>query len=452
MLVYERKNGHVTPEISRYVERCRRRVFTSLPSRIPELGIKKLDTHRSPVIGPRLIGTSADGTRQAVLTIVSAERDLPVEDDADRGRPDPGVGRRPNGPPARSGLELAVTGSAVVGHDTNTAASESIANTTYSTIALVVADLAGRLSIAAAGDGPAGHDRAVGVRLAAADRAVDHGARSRVSGHQHHPGLRHRRPLRRGDRLLPVPDRALFRGAGPRHGRAIDALREAIGQVGAALVASAGTVIVGLGMLYFSSFAKIKYTGPTIALSLAVALLAALTLAPALLVCLARGDLLAVPRPASPEAGADREAESLRGARRSRGSGSGSPTWSSSYPLAILAVCLVVLAPLAVVGARTKSNYNQLADLDPDRPSVIGANVVRRYFAVGELSPASPWSTIPGSISGRRRGATAIDEISRRLQAIDNVAEVRSLDPAARQAAATGSRRRLSRAASPARP
>ena len=31
-----------------------------------------------------------------------------------------------------------MTGSAVVGHDTNTAASESIKNTTYSTIALVV--------------------------------------------------------------------------------------------------------------------------------------------------------------------------------------------------------------------------------------------------------------------------------------------------------------------------
>ena len=45
----------------------------------------------------------------------------------------------------------------------------------------------------------------------------------------------------------------------------------------------ASTVIVGLGMLYFSSFAKIQYTGPAIALSLAVALLAALTLAPILL-------------------------------------------------------------------------------------------------------------------------------------------------------------------------
>src|SRR5262249_18565899 len=66
------------------------------------------------------------------------------------------------------------------------------------------------------------------------------------------------------------------------------ALRDAISQVGAALVASAGTVIVGLGMLYFSTFEKVKFTGPTIAISLAVALLAALTLAPAMLLLFGR--------------------------------------------------------------------------------------------------------------------------------------------------------------------
>src|SRR5208337_3994160 len=41
-----------------------------------------------------------------------------------------------------------------------------------------------------------------------------------------------------------------------------DALCESIIRVGGALVASAGTVIVGLAMLYFSSFAKVRFTGP----------------------------------------------------------------------------------------------------------------------------------------------------------------------------------------------
>src|SRR5207244_637842 len=77
-------------------------------------------------------------------------------------------------------------------------------------------------------------------------------------------------------------------------------------------------------------------------------------------------------------------------------------------------------------GARTKSNYNQLADLDPDRPSVIGANVVRRYFALGELSPTTALLDNPGLDFRSDRGRTAIEATSQRLLAIANVAEVRS--------------------------
>ena len=84
-------------------------------------------------------------------------------------------------------------------------------------------------------------------------------------------------------------------------------MREAIIQVGAALVASAGTVIIGLGMLYFSSFAKIQYTGPAIALSLTMALARRSDAGAGAAVLAAGGDLLAVPA-ASPCAG-----------RRSRG-------------------------------------------------------------------------------------------------------------------------------------
>ena len=89
-----------------------------------------------------------------------------------------------------------------------------------------------------------------------------------------------------------------------------DALNEAIVQVGGALAASAGTVIVGLGMLYFSSFAKIRYTGPAIALSLSIALLAALTMAPVLLSWLG-GAIFWPFRPPHHTPGADPEAESL---------------------------------------------------------------------------------------------------------------------------------------------
>src|SRR5205823_5017195 len=61
------------------------------------------------------------------------------------------------------------------------------------------------------------------------------------------------------------------------------ALARSLGGVGEALAASAGTVMVGLGLMALAEFAKVRYAGPAIALSLGVALLAALTLTPALL-------------------------------------------------------------------------------------------------------------------------------------------------------------------------
>ena len=110
-----------------------------------------------------------------------------------------------------------------------------------------------------------------------------------------------------------------------------EALREAISQVGGALVASAGTVIVGLGMLWFSSFAKIQYTGPAIALSLAIGLLAALTLAPVLLHWL-RGAVFWPFQPAAPRHGAPTPKPRASSSSRCRASGPGWPTWSSAVP------------------------------------------------------------------------------------------------------------------------
>ncbi|MGE3808525.1 MAG: MMPL family transporter, partial [Gemmataceae bacterium] len=62
-----------------------------------------------------------------------------------------------------------------------------------------------------------------------------------------------------------------------------NAIRRSVGGVGEALAASAGTVICGLGLMGFAEFAKVRCAGPAIALSLGVALIGSLTLAPAFL-------------------------------------------------------------------------------------------------------------------------------------------------------------------------
>src|SRR5260370_35691137 len=60
------------------------------------------------------------------------------------------------------------------------------------------------------------------------------------------------------------------------------ALARCMEGVGEALAASAGTVMVGLGLMAMAEFAKVRYAGPAIDLSLGVALRAALTLTPTL--------------------------------------------------------------------------------------------------------------------------------------------------------------------------
>ena len=68
-----------------------------------------------------------------------------------------------------------------------------------------------------------------------------------------------------------------------------------------------------------------------------------------------------------------------------------------------------------------------MSDLDPDTPSVIGANAVRRYFAVGELSPRTVLVHNPVLDFRSPEGRRPSTQINRRLLDIGNVAEVRSL-------------------------
>jgi RND superfamily putative drug exporter len=422
VLIYERSTGPVTLEDLRYIENVAVDLYKFSELR-PELGVKRIYTHRSPAIGSRLIGSSPDGAGQAVLTIVSLEgtylskRTRLAVDRIDEWL----KSARPAPPP---GLSTAASGSAVVGHDTNSAANESINNTTKSTIALVVVILllvyrspvmamvplvTIALSVFAS------------LRLIALLSAISRNAYQVIN-------------------ITQVFVVVVLFGAGTDYclfliaryaeelgqGRErLAALGESISRVGGALVASAGTVIVGLAMLWFSSFAKVRFTGPTIAISLTIALAAALTLAPALLAILRAAVFW-------PFHSAQVFAKTGNGAGQDD-AGVGARFWMRAADLVvsrpgwILGVCLLVLAPLSLIGARTPTSYNQLSDLDADRASVIGANVVRRYFAVGELSPAVVLLDNPRIDFNSEPGRAALSKVSDRLAALDNVAEVRSL-------------------------
>ena len=191
------------------------------------------------------------------------------------------------------------------------------------------------------------------------------------------------------------------------------AIRGAVGHVGGALAASAGTVIWGLGLMVFAEFAKVRCAGPAIALALAVALLASLTLTPALLTLLGQRVFWPgrVPAPADLQpSGFWARASSLVVAR----------------PATVLVAGLVVLLPLAVLGYRVKANYKPMGELRPTDESVRGLEVVQSRFTAGETGPITVLLTAPTDWTSPE-GRQVIDHLSRGFGYLDNVAEVRSL-------------------------
>jgi RND superfamily putative drug exporter len=201
------------------------------------------------------------------------------------------------------------------------------------------------------------------------------------------------------------------------HDRAT-AIRRSIGAVGGALTASAGTVMCGLGLMVFAEFAKVRFGGPAIALSLGVALLASLTLAPALLHLL--GALAFWPRGVPTwSAGTTR-------------TGSNPGFWTSvsrqvvARPVLVWSVAVVALLPLALVGLQVGATYRATGELPPRSGSVKGLNAIQKHFNAGEIGPLTVMLTSPTSWDSREGRAT-IDHVSRSFAFFDNVAEVRSL-------------------------
>jgi len=422
VLIHERKNGRLTRDDFRFVDDEASRL-SRLAQEHPELGLNKIETYRTPLIGSRLIGSRAGGTDQVVLSIVSLNGTfLSRRTESAVGQILEWLNSKELVPPP--GLSREVSGSAAVGYDTNKATVESIQNTTHTTIALVIVILLVvyrsvllamlplvtiALSVIASLGLIALVTKVPGLGFQVINITqifvvvVLFGA-----GTDYCVFLvaRYREELRRGK--MPVA-----------------ALHEAYSQVGAALIASAATVIVGLGMLGFSSFVTFQYTGPTIAFGLAVALVAALTLAPALLVWLRSGLFWPFGAPHREDGGGS--VTESREVLPAASFWAGVADLVIKHPFAILAACLVVLLPLAVVGARARANYSQLVDLDPDRPSVVGADAIRRYFAPGELSPTVALIEHPTLDFRSSQGRAAIAEIGRRLEAIGGIAEIRSL-------------------------
>ncbi|HUT11414.1 MAG TPA: MMPL family transporter [Thermoguttaceae bacterium] len=284
------------------------------------------------------------------------------------------------------GLELGITGSAAVGVDYLYAAAESIQNTELTTIVLVVFILllvyrapglviVPLVTIAAS----------VGVAKGLVAMLVDYSngvdwldfkvfSTTEIfiivilfgAGTDYCLFLisRYREELRRGHEPKP-------------------AIATALGQVGNALAASALTTIFGLGMMFFADFGKFSNSGPAIALCLAVALAACLTLAPALL--RAGGRIVFWPfGTAAANGTTEGDDSSLFGGFWERLS-----RVVITRPGLILLAAVLLLAPLVYAGLEVPLTYDLLGELKSDRASVRGTKLLCQYFDPGQTGPVT---------------------------------------------------------------
>lgn len=422
VVVGERRPGTLTPTDFAYLDRLSD-ALARMKVEKPEYEIRSVSDHRTPILGPRLIGTAPGDQGQAALVNVAlkstheSKRSRLTVDDLTKFV----QGEIASAP---EGLNVVWTGSAAVGHDRNAAANQSIEDVHRTTILLVVAillivyrsPLLAMIPVASIA-----LSVFVALKLIALLTTVPHINFQVINitnlfvsvilfgaGTDYCLFLiaRYREELARGR---------------TREG----ALSEAIRQVGGALVASAGTVIVGLGTLYFSSFAKIQYTGPAIALSLGVALAAALTLAPVVLNWF-RGAVFWPFRPPHHEAGHDPEQESLEQAP-ALGFWTTVANVVVSRPALILALSVAGMVPFAVVGLKARPNYDQTADLSSDEPSMIGTRVLQRYFPAGELGPSTILIGHPAIDFRSDAGVRVIADFTTKVAALPNIAEVRAV-------------------------
>ena len=217
-----------------------------------------------------------------------------------------------------------------------------------------------------------------------------------------------------------------------------DALANALGKVGAALTASASTVMCGIGMMVFAEFGKFRQAGVGITLGLFIVLCATLTFTPTLLRLV--GSLAFWPRVPNRQIASTAgwisstslfarimELDAFRTFWRRVGQ------LILQRPGWVWLGSVGVMLPFAVIGVMYYSylSYGLLTELPPDRPSVLGAKAVQSHFPAGVVGPVTIILTNPQL--NFTEHSDIIADLTKRLareKETSNIANIRSVsDP-----------------------
>ncbi len=175
-----------------------------------------------------------------------------------------------------------------------------------------------------------------------------------------------------------------------------DATISAVMNVGSALATSAGTSIVGIGMLTLTEFGKFREAGVAISFGLFIALICSLTLTPAMMFLFGRWtfwpDVRQERISASPGFMPTRSFwHELQEQKMLEKAWHWIADLISRRPGWVFTVTVLLLTPLAIYGGYKKDqlSYGLLSDLGPEVTSVRGAKAVQKHFPAGAAGVAT---------------------------------------------------------------
>ncbi len=200
-----------------------------------------------------------------------------------------------------------------------------------------------------------------------------------------------------------------------------DAVRVTIGRIGAVITASAATVIVGLTSMVVARFGMIQTTGPALAITIFVTLLAGLTLTPSLLSVAGRRLFWPIQ-------------ERTRTANdENRGFWAALARRITSRPGLLAGAVLVILFVPALGLPQLKQNFDVLNELPAAAESRQGFETLSRHLAQGELMPLTALIRVPSGSAAdltNQDGLARIAALEQSIAALPNVRTVRSIvDP-----------------------
>ena len=207
-----------------------------------------------------------------------------------------------------------------------------------------------------------------------------------------------------------------------------EACATSLSSVMGALVGSAMTTVVGLGMLWVAEFGKFHYTGPVIAICLLVGLFVCTTLTPALLALI--GPVSFWPARIQPS---EAPSGSLMG--HPGGESESGGLWAlialtlTRRPFLTLFTGLAVLCIPAFYGLRNEKSvtYDLSSQLSRGADSRVGLRLLSQHFDIGKINPVTLLIVQPDDVD-RETLESQSKELAKQIYELDGVLTVRTAD------------------------